>query len=191
MSNNTQNLSEEIIQLRTRLEMLESMDKLNKRYVELEERTNKIHAELMWIKAEQQAIQDEREQLDKDIQQNTRLNSPRPEASFEDENTVMTSGGESKRTPAVKKDRTPNGMGIEVGDVIVMKLEGRTRCLRCLSIEDRGCFQYETTVYNKGSPINKAFQELVVECGLRAQSRTPWTGYLSLFRDGVFVKKLL
>jgi hypothetical protein len=206
MSNNTQFRPEEINQLRTLLGMVDSMGKLKERNDELEERKKKIQDELeertkqiceevLWIQAEQQAIQDEREHLEKEIQKcprikTPRIKTPRPEASFEDENTVMTGSGESKRTPAVKKDRTPNGMGIEVGDELVMTLEGRTRSLRCLSTEKRGTFQYGTTVYNKGSPINKAFQELVVECGLRAQSRTPWTGYLSLFRDGVFVKKL-
>jgi hypothetical protein len=97
----------------------------------------------------------------------------------------------ASRKQAVKKDRTPSGMGIETGDEIVMTLEGRTRRLLCLSSSGIGSFQYQTIIYNKGSPINKAFQELVVECGLSKQSRTPYTGYLSLFRNGTLVKKLV
>jgi hypothetical protein len=97
-----------------------------------------------------------------------------------------------QKKPAVKKDRTPKGMGIQVGDTIVMTLEGETRTLLCMSDDGVGTFKAPNgTIYNKGSPINKAFQELVVDKGLKAQSRTPFTGYLSLFRNGAIVKKLV
>jgi len=205
--------------LRTQLEMVEQKKSLKKRNDELEDKKIKILEEIKLIEAEQQSIQEETERIEKEIQKNRAIRDKinrnekkrlakesMPDSDDDISIRDKINRNEKKRLFSIptdsdddditvlggkqKIDRTPQGMGIEVGDEVVMTLSGQTRRLTCLSVEGRGSFQYLTTIYQTGSPINKAFQELVVECGFRAQSRSPWTGYTSLYRDNIFVKKL-
>jgi hypothetical protein len=119
-----------------------------------------------------------------------RSTTPRKERPTTEPTTEPTY--QPKKT-AVPKDRTPKGMGIQVGDTITMTIQGETRTIRCMSNEGNGIFKAPNgTIYDKGkSPINQAFQEFVVDKGGKAQSKTPYTGYLSLFRNGTLVKKLV
>ena len=95
--------------------------------------------------------------------------------------------------------RTPVNMGIQVGDVLEMNLKKKTWTVKCVSEQGVGVFEVLSSPgredivgvrYNKGSPINKIFQDLVVSLELRKQSFSPWNCTRHL-RDGVVVTRRL
>jgi len=89
--------------------------------------------------------------------------------------------------------RTTEAMDIKVDDVLVMTLQGQTWRVVCRNAEHFGKFQITEASnrpelvgkqYDRGSPINNIFQELVESVGLARQSRAPWKTYTKKWRNG-------
>ena len=102
-------------------------------------------------------------------------------------------GGNGNRTV-----RTPMTMDIQVGDILVMTLNGvcwRVDCVNAFGVgvfsilEAPGREDLQGQQFNSGSPINTIFQELVVSVGLRRQSRAPFS-YTFKIRNGVNLGRL-
>jgi hypothetical protein len=135
-------------------------------------------------------------------------------SEMSDEEILQKCGGEQSvviTTPVqVKKERrcgngdrsvkrAPINMGIQVGDILEMNLKKKTWTVKCLSDEGVGVFEVLSSPgredivgvrYNKGSPVNKIFQDFVVSLELRKQSFSPWNCTRHL-RDGVVVARRL
>ena len=115
--------------------------------------------------------------------------------------TPSNEGSRRTRAPAVQKDRSCAGCDIRVGDELELKLrnEVHTWRIRCLSAVGKGVFRIVSSsnrpevvgqVFEGGlSPINKVFQEYAFSVGTAKQMLTPWAGYMSKYRNGVFLEK--
>lgn len=91
--------------------------------------------------------------------------------------------------------RTPENMGIRVGDEVVMTKRETTWRVQCRNNLGVGEFriisasnpEFVGRVYDKGSPLNSIYQDMIESMGLQRQKNgNPWANGKH-YRDGVVV----